>query len=1465
MISPRGVSVLVVVAVCLVGGRADAQTTFDLNQDGRVDVGDVNYLVNRINGDLPNPVTIYLPGDVPIEMVRIPAGTFLMGSLADERSRADDEGPTQTVTISNELYMTRTEITQSQWLAVMGGWPGAAPDAGNGLGPGFPAYNVSWFDAIDFTVALNALMSTTGQTPPTFRLPTEAEWEYACRAGTQTRFFFGDSLGAGDLCEDAPGGVLPGYRTDYMWYCGNNGTGGSKEAARKLANQFGLHDMAGNVWEWCYDVYGAYPGGWQVDPTGPTSGTVRVRRGGAWFDNADQLRSANRGSSVATLRSYETGFRVCFSETPTPPPPPPPPVGIVEIDVTPDEGSWTLSGPGAFGSVVGTGDRVGALAFLDAPVGDYTLLCDDNVVGYDAPASETLTLADGATVVFTPVFIINEYSLTYTAGPNGSIVGDANQTVAHGGDGTTVTALPAIGFHFDQWSDGVLTASRRDTNVTTDVSVMASFAPSPPIVEMVPVPAGTFTMGRRDDGDDGLVNDPDELPRHEVTLSAYEIGKFEVTNAQYCEVLNWALARGFLENSSGGTWSSGDVYLNGELLLDISSTWSHIEYGSGAFSPETRTGQGAATFDMATHPVVEVSWYGAVAFSNWLSLMKGLTPAYDLDSWQLVDTDAVTSGIQFTNGYRLPTEAEWERAAAWDGTKHWIYCFQSDTLSGVSRCNYDPGVEANPLGLTTVPWTSPVGWFDGVNISPNGNVQTVDSPSPVGAYNMSGNVWEWCHDWRAPYSSTPQTDPTGPTTGIARVVRGGAWGYVTERCRSARRGGPSPFLSNANGGFRVARSMLSSPLEMIPVSAGTFTMGRRDDGDDGLNGRSNELPRHEVTLSPYEIGKYEVTNALYCEVLNWALARGLLNNSSGSAYAGGDVYSDGVILLELSHAWCPIEYTGSAFVPGSRTGEGGAIFSMATHPVAQISWYGAVAFCNWLSQMKEAAPAYDGAWELIDTDPVTTGVQCTNGFRLPTEAEWERAAAWDGSKHWIYGFTSDTLTGISRCNYDPGAEANPLGLTNYPYSSPVGWFDGMNVSPNGSVQTVDSPSPIGAYDMSGNVQEFCHDGYAAYTSTHQINPIGPTGSSRLLRGGVWGGGQYLCRSAYRNSSANLDNPSISSGFRLARSPVPNRIEMVPVPAGTFTMGRRDDGDDGTRNKADELPRHQVSLSAYQIGKFEVTSAQYCEVLNWALARGYLENISGGVWTSGDVYLNGNILLNESSDCLIEFSGGSFAPELRTGEGGASFSMATHPVVEVSWYGAVAFCNWVSTMEGLTPAYDTVSWLLIDTDAGSPGVQYTNGYRLPTEAEWERAAAWDGSKHWIYSFVSDTLTGVSRCNYKPSEFENPLGLTAYPYTSPVGWFNGANVSPNGNVSTVDSPSPVGAYDMSGNVWEWCHDWYELYSSASQSNPTGPGSGTDRVLRGGSWHYYTSTCRSARRGVLTPSLASGYYGFRVARTP
>ena len=220
----------------------------------------------------------------------IPAGTFTMGSPEDELGRDSDETQHQ-VTISNSYYMQTTEVTQAQWQAVMGS--NSAYFSGCAA---CPVESVSWEDAQPYITALNAM----GQ--GTYRLPTEAEWEYAARAGSNTAFANGDITETG--CGNDP-------NPDEMgWYCYNSDNQ-THPVAQKKPNVWGLYDMHGNVYEWCQDWYqsdlGSSPA---VDPTGPESGSERVARGGGWSSGAGHCRSASRDRGTPDRRGSRIGFRL---------------------------------------------------------------------------------------------------------------------------------------------------------------------------------------------------------------------------------------------------------------------------------------------------------------------------------------------------------------------------------------------------------------------------------------------------------------------------------------------------------------------------------------------------------------------------------------------------------------------------------------------------------------------------------------------------------------------------------------------------------------------------------------------------------------------------------------------------------------------------------------------------------------------------------------------------------------------------------------------------------------------------------------------------------------------------------------------------------------------------------------------------------------------------------------------------
>ena len=233
---------------------------------------------------------------IGMKLVLIPKGMFTMGSPIEEEGASNDEEQHE-VTISKDYYLGVTEVTQGQYEKVMGTKPSYFQgDKIKGSSSNHPVEQVSWEDAVEFCKKLSDLPEEKAA-GRVYRLPTEAEWEYACRAGSKTAYSFGESsksLG------------------DYAWFDGNS-NGQTHPVGEKKANAWGLYDMHGNVWEWCSDWYGDYPNGAVSDPVGPREGSNRVLRGGGWISGAANCRSANRGWRDPSGRDDRFGFRVALS------------------------------------------------------------------------------------------------------------------------------------------------------------------------------------------------------------------------------------------------------------------------------------------------------------------------------------------------------------------------------------------------------------------------------------------------------------------------------------------------------------------------------------------------------------------------------------------------------------------------------------------------------------------------------------------------------------------------------------------------------------------------------------------------------------------------------------------------------------------------------------------------------------------------------------------------------------------------------------------------------------------------------------------------------------------------------------------------------------------------------------------------------------------------------------------------
>lgn len=560
--------------------------------------------------------------------------------------------------------------------------------------------------------------------------------------------------------------------------------------------------------------------------------------------------------------------------------------------------------------------------------------------------------------------------------------------------------------------------------------------------------------------------------------------------------------------------------------------------------------------------------------------------------------------------------------------------------------------------------------------------------------------------------------------------------------------------------FRVtARDDHPDGLRLVP--AGSFTMGAS--GGDG----DSDAPAITVTVSPFFLQETETTLAQWQEVRTWAVLNGYNDLATGA-------------------------------------GEG------PDHPVHSVSWFDVVKWCNARSEREGLTPCYSVAGAVMRTGTTTPEVNWSaNGYRLPTEAEWEKAAR-GGVSGKRFASGDDTITHTSGNYQSSVAYAYDVSPTrgfhpdhndgSAPYTSPVGSF---------------AANPYGFVDLAGNVVEFCWDLYDGdfYTfNSDRTDPKGPAaGSDRVVRGGGWNSFAEACRNSHR---ARID-PSVASpeqGFRVARGRLIDHFATVP--GGTFSMGVTN-GDTDVN-----APSINVTVNTVYVEETETTKALWDEVRTWAVANGYGDLAAGA------------------------------------GKG------PIHPVQSVSWWDAVKWCNARSEYEGLTPVY-TIGGAVMRTGTTVPVVNWTaNGYRLPTEAEWEKAAR-AGFTGFRFPRGTNIITHLGANYVSSSEFAYDTSSTrgfhpshqagGTPFTSPVGSFPA-----NGH----------GLRDLSGNVAEWCWDWFDSGAylvSQGTTDPRGPATGSARVLRGGSWDGNAYFVRSAARNFGVPeSLHQQNVGFRSVRT-
>jgi len=521
----------------------------------------------------------------------------------------------------------------------------------------------------------------------------------------------------------------------------------------------------------------------------------------------------------------------------------------------------------------------------------------------------------------------------------------------------------------------------------SSISISEASPNRKPGFEAVYVLGGVFTMG-------STGGNTDETPTRSVTVSDFYLGKYEVTFEEYDQ---------FCQKT-------------------------------GRKKPNN---QGSVR---GKKPAVNVKWLDAVAYCNWLSLSNNLTPCYSINGKNVTCNWSA-------NGYRLPTEAEWEYAAKGGNKSNGYMYAGSDDLSSVAWYNNNSGSKTQPVGGKLA--------------------------NELALFDMSGNVWEWCWDWKGNYDSNAATDPKGPSRGGVRVFRGGGWADNSFYCRTTVRYSGTPDHQSYSVGFRVAKRAAASSEDksvsfllpaIVDVKGGTFTMGCTvEQGDDC---EDDEKPAHQVTLSDFSIGKYEVTNEEFVFFLN-DFAQ-LLKTQNGEVF---DFNNKPFFQISKS----ALEFQNNTF--SIRTG-------YEKYPIGYVSWYAADEYCKWLTKK--------------------TGKK----YRLPTEAEWEYAARGGrNSKKYKYAGSNDP--------------------------DEVAWYNRNSFADVRSVGQK-KPNELGIFDLSGNAYEWCSDWGGDYSESSKKNPIGPSfGTLRVCRSG---GGLFsldYCRVCFRDGFAPGTLYSFV-GFRVVR-------------------------------------------------------------------------------------------------------------------------------------------------------------------------------------------------------------------------------------------------------------------------------------------------------------------------------------------
>ena len=827
-------------------------------------------------------VTLYAKwNSVPaykLEMVFVPGGSFDMGKELNPASGYGDVTPVHPVTLSG-FSMGKTEVTQAQWQAVMGSLPSDLTTSGYGVGDNYPVYFVNWYDAVEFcnklsvreglppAYTVSGTSVTWNRSATGYRLPTEAEWEYAAKGGNGTP---GNYTYSGSNSAD-----------EVAWHSGNSTS--PQEVGTKKPNDLELYDMNGNVWEWCWDWYGSYQGEEQMDPIGASSGSDRVLRGGDWTYPPPLFRSVVRNQYSPSHRGNSFGFRLVRSSEEAPIPSmhvrfdrnhddptgfteaspqtvtiQPPAATVGSLPAAPTRAGYAFNGWNTVAD--GGGMPFTATTIVTAPItvyaqwniNRYTVTFNanggtpaplaqtlDHGAGVSEPAAITRTgytfggwykesaftnqwyftsdTVTGDTTLYAK-WNINQYTVTFNA--NGGTPAPLAQTLDHGAHVAEPAAITRTGYTFGGWfKESAFTSQwyfTSDTVTGGDLTLYARW------YSTVTFNANNATGGTAPAAQTANAGSSITLPgAGNLAKTGFGFGSWN-TNAA---------GTGTNYNAGASYTPSGDstLYVSWVEMELVSVTGVDMVFvPGGSFEMGKNLGT-ASGWDDNPHMVtlsngfymgkyeVTQAQYQAVMGNNPSYFTGENLPVEQVSWYDAVEFCNVLSEIEGLTPYYTinKTEGSDPNNTNGDYDPRWLVT-QNTTATGYrlpTEAQWEYAAKGgNPTAAGWVGYTyagsddpNEVAWY-GDNNDPYGTKPVgTKKPNGLGLYDMSGNVWEWCWDWYGSYSSGAQSDPGGASSGSYRVGRGGLWGYSAENVRSAYRFSYDPYVRNSDIGFRLVR------------------------------------------------------------------------------------------------------------------------------------------------------------------------------------------------------------------------------------------------------------------------------------------------------------------------------------------------------------------------------------------------------------------------------------------------------------------------------------------------------------------------------------------------------------------------------------------------------------------------------------------------------------------------------------